>query len=46
VGLQLSSVHGLLSLQTTALPGLQLPFWQASPTVQAVPSLHVAVLLA
>jgi hypothetical protein len=45
VGLQASSVHGLLSLQVTAVPPTQVPPEQASPTVQAFPSLHVAVLL-
>ena len=31
-GLQLSSVHGLLSLQLTCVPGRQTPLWQLSPT--------------
>jgi hypothetical protein len=43
--LQLSVVQGLLSLQTTAWPGLQAPPEQASPVVHALPSLHAAVLL-
>jgi hypothetical protein len=44
-GLQASSVHPLTSLQTLAVPGLHCPFWQMSPVVQALPSLHEAVLL-
>jgi hypothetical protein len=43
-GLQLSSVHGLLSLHTTGVPGLQTPPPQVSPAVQALPSLHGFVL--
>jgi hypothetical protein len=42
--LQLSAVHGLLSLQTVLLP-TQLPLRQASPVVQALLSLQAAVLL-
>ena len=38
--LQASVVHGLLSLQDLALPGLQLPFEHVSPTVQASLSEH------
>jgi hypothetical protein len=36
-------VHGLLSLQFGAGPPLQVPPPQASPEVQALPSLHGAV---
>ena len=43
-GLQLSSVHALLSLQTLALPGWQLPPPHVSPTVQAFPSVQALVL--
>jgi hypothetical protein len=43
-GLHVSSVHGLLSLQTTGVPGLQTPPPQVSPKVQAFPSLHGFVL--
>ena len=49
-GLQLSSVHGLLSLQLIVVPpqtppeqtsfAVQAPFWQVSPVVQALPSSH------
>ncbi len=42
---QLSSVHGLPSLQVVAVPALQVPSLQTSPLVQASPSLHTAVLL-
>ena len=42
---QLSSVHGLPSLQTSAAPGTQAPLAQLSPAVQAVPSSQLAVLL-
>lgn len=38
LGSQLSAVQGLLSLQVTAAPLLQLPFLQLSPWVQALPS--------
>jgi hypothetical protein len=38
-----SSVHGLLSSQLGAGPPLQVPPPQASPAVQALPSLHGAV---
>jgi hypothetical protein len=41
---QPSSVHGLPSSHTVALPGLQLPLAQASPVVQASPSLQGRVL--
>ena len=44
-GSQASLVQSLPSLQTTAAPGTQPPFLQASPLVQAVPSSHGAVLL-
>jgi hypothetical protein len=43
-GLQLSDVQGLLSLQTTAEPGLHAPPPHRSPTVQAVPSEQELVL--
>src|SRR6185436_10345955 len=36
--------HTLLSLQTVAVPGWQTPPAQVSPVVQALPSLHGAVL--
>ena len=39
-GLQLSTVHTLLSLQTTVVPGRQVPAWHESPVVQALPSLQ------
>ncbi len=42
--LQLSSVHGLPSLQTTPVPATQTPPLHASPTVQTLPSLQGAVL--
>ncbi len=41
---QVSVVHRLLSLQTSALPPAQLPPLQVSPTVHALPSLQLAVL--
>jgi hypothetical protein len=43
--LQLSLVHGLPSLQFLAVPGLQKPNAQLSPTVQALPSSHKLLLL-
>jgi hypothetical protein len=43
-GLQVSVVQGLLSLQTTVVPGWQVPPLQASPVVQASPSLQGFVL--
>jgi hypothetical protein len=43
-GLQVSSVQGLLSLQTRGDPPAQAPFWQRSPTVHALKSLHELVL--
>lgn len=43
---QASTVQGLLSLQLSVdAPGWQTPPPQTSPTVQALPSLHAAVLL-
>ncbi len=42
---QLSVVHALASLQFKAPPGLHNPPAQVSPVVQALPSLHAAVLL-
>ena len=42
-GLQVSVVQTLLSLQTTVVP-VQAPPTQASPVVQALPSLQEAVL--
>jgi hypothetical protein len=45
-GLQLSSVHTLPSLQSTAGPGWHVPPPQTSLDVQALPSSHGAVLLA
>jgi hypothetical protein len=44
VTLQLSVVHTLLSLHVTGMPGWQVPLPHASPLVQALPSLHGAVL--
>ena len=47
VGLQLSSVHGLLSLQfNDPVPGWQIPPPHVSPSVHGLPSLHEAVLFA
>jgi hypothetical protein len=46
VVLQLSVVQGLLSLQLLATPALHAEAAHASPTVQALPSLHGAVLAA
>ena len=43
---QASVVHGLPSLQATALPLAQLPPVQVSPLVQALPSVHGKLLLA
>jgi hypothetical protein len=40
VGSQLSSVHGLLSLQLALGPGWHTPPWQVSGPLQALPSLH------
>jgi len=40
VGLHESSVHWSLSLQFVGPPLTQLPLTQASPVVQALPSLH------
>ena len=42
-GSQVSSVHGLPSSQLCVLPATHLPAAQASPTVQALLSLHFAV---
>ena len=44
--MQVSLVHGLLSLQLRAEPGWQLPPLQWSPTVHLLPSLHEAELFA
>jgi hypothetical protein len=41
-GLQLSSVHGLLSSQLTGVPA-QTPLEQTSPVVHGLPSLHAFV---
>src|SRR2546426_38527 len=43
-GSQLSSVQTLSSSQLGAGPPTQLPFWQASPLVQALPSLQGGAL--
>ena len=43
-GLQLSSVHGLLSLQLVAVPPTHAPPEHASPVVHAFPSSQAAVL--
>ena len=45
-GLQLSSVHGLPSLQFAGAPAWQIPPVHASPVVQAFPSLQGAELFA
>src|SRR5215468_94231 len=37
---QLSVVHGLLSLQLSAVPAVQVPAWQVSAPLQASPSEH------
>ena len=42
-GLQLSSVHPLLSLQATTDPGAQVPSAQVSPLVHVLPSSQLAV---
>ena len=39
-GSQASAVHGLLSLQSRAVPAAQTPNWQVSAPSQALPSLH------
>ena len=44
--LQLSEVQTLPSLQTSAPPGWHAPAAQTSPLVQALPSMHAAVLFA
>jgi hypothetical protein len=44
-GLHESSVHGLLSVQSSAVPAWQLPPEQISPVVHAFPSLQGFVLL-
>src|SRR5207245_9819494 len=43
-GLQLSAVHASLSLQLSGAPPVQVPPLHTSPVVQALPSLHGAVL--
>ncbi len=43
IGLQLSSVHPLLSLQATTEPGAQAPSAQVSPLVHVFPSSQLAV---
>ena len=45
LGLQLSSVQGLPSLQLGGGPPTQAPPLQVSSVVQALPSLHVLLLL-
>jgi hypothetical protein len=40
VGLQLSAVQGLPSVQLSGVPGLQVPAWQVSAPLQALPSEH------
>lgn len=42
---QLSSVHTLLSSQSTTTPGRHVPSLQPSPSVHALPSEQDAVLL-
>jgi hypothetical protein len=44
VGLQLSAVQPLLSLQVSGVPALQLPAWQVSAPLQALPSLQAVPL--
>ena len=44
LALQLSSEHGLPSLQLIMAPGTQTPAWQRSPPVQTSPSLQSALL--
>ncbi len=44
LALQPSSVHGLPSLQSNALPGWHAPVLHKSPIVQAFPSVHAPVL--
>src|SRR5262245_53383988 len=39
-GLQVSVVHTLPSLQTSAVPGVHAPFWQVSAPLQTLPSLQ------
>src|SRR5262245_27253821 len=39
-GLHVSVVHTLLSLQTSAVPAVQVPFWHVSAPLQRFPSLH------
>src|SRR5262249_13900745 len=39
-GSQASSVHGLPSLQASGVPAAQVPAWQVSAPLQALPSLH------
>ena len=46
LGSQLSAVQALLSVQTASLPGMQVPFWQASAWVQASLSLQAPVVAA
>jgi hypothetical protein len=43
--LQLSIVQALLSLQLRAVPAVQVPLWQVSAPLQALPSLHAVPLL-
>jgi hypothetical protein len=40
VGLQLSEVQTLPSLQLSAVPAVHVPPWQVSPPLQTLPSLH------
>jgi hypothetical protein len=40
VGLQLSVVQAFPSLQTSAVPGVQVPDWQVSAPLQTLPSEH------
>jgi len=39
-GSQVSVVHGLLSLQLSAVPAMQAPAWQVSAPLHTLPSLH------
>src|SRR5439155_978749 len=40
MGSQVSTVHGFPSLQLSARPCVQLPFWQVSLPLHTLPSLH------
>jgi hypothetical protein len=46
VGSHESFVHGLSSLHTSAVPAVQVPAWQVSVPLHALPSLHTVPLVA